>query len=172
MLNLYALNSKVIGPGVPPLYSRGVGAQTLRLIGALTTGIIKYGKAAGSLSIVGTLTPEHRIAAAMDGMMSMTGVAYGYVKTYVFGASSAVLRIVGDASSSVRRYFAGSQILRLSHSATPRKLTAIHASGNITFLMATSNAGSDYYTGDAPEERTTGVVDLDTQTAPFVEIGA
>ena len=171
MLNKYAFNAKHIGPGLEPAFTRGIGTQALRLIGVFTPHLIKYGQGNAAMTLDGHLRITQEIAMVLEGVLSLTGDAKASVHQLVYGTASRTLRVFGEAMTRIRRTFSAAQSMVLAYVAVPRRLTAIHVSGDILMRMPTMNLGSDYYTGPAPEDRTTGIVDLTTQTTDSVEIG-
>ena len=171
-MNRSMLNGARLGSGNALPWVTGAATQAMRLIGSLAVGVVKYGRAAGSL----TLTPHLRILSYVrfpsSGTLTLTGaaIARAWVKTY--GVMSQALSIFGYGRGVVQYAGSGDGTLALSGTAIPRKLTAVHGDGGTTFTLTTSNLGGDYATDPAPEDRTTGIVEIKTQTTDSVGIGA
>lgn len=171
-MNTNALNTAAISAVSRLPWITAAANLTLRIVGAATVSLRKYGAATQSMTLSPHLQILRRVYDAMSLTLSLTGELPARAWVKVYGAASQFVVLTGIGAAYRKVVTAASTTLAMFYSAPPRSLTAVHATAAQTLTMTATGVGTDFYTGPAPDERVTGVVDLTPKATATISIGA
>lgn len=171
-LNKTTLNGSVIGAGASVPWVLAAGAQVFRVVYALTPTIFKVGKAAQSLKLIASFTGGNRVFFTGAAVFAFVGSLPARSLAVVRGVTNTVFRLSSAVYPRRHVHIPVAETFSLGGVSTGVVHTNVYVGCSGTFSLRGVCSGDDIYTGDAPDERVTGAVDLRTRTVDIVTLGA
>ncbi len=166
MLNVGPLGAGAILPWVS-----GAASQSFSLFGEMACRAIKYAGGSGSLALTGDLGQTQRVVVAASKTLMLIGSLAARVLRNVHGAALSFLSLGSVCAPTVERCAAASQPLSLEAACTAKVWAAQHGSGGTALQLVGVCSAYQVTAQSAPDERTTGAVDISPRQLGAVVLG-